>query len=141
MLTNKKITVLFIIFLTVIFLLPEATFAQAADVFGINDLAESGVNLGTRDLKEIIAGIVNIFLGFLGILATLTVLYGGFIWMTSNGNSEKIEKAKRLLINGVIGLVIILSSYAIARFILRAGYDGIFGVVKIFSDAEIKKLF
>ncbi len=127
MLTNKKITVLFIIFLTVIFLLPEATFAQATDVFGVNDLAESGVNLGTRDLKEIIAGIVNIFLGFLGILATLTVLYGGFIWMTSNGNSEKIDKAKRLLINGAIGLIIILSSYAIARFILRAGYDGVFG--------------
>ena len=120
MLINKKITVLFIIFSVVIFLLPELVLAQAADVFGANDLADAGVNLGTRDLRETISGIVNIFLGFLGILVTLIMLYGGFIWMTSSGNAEKIDKAKRILINGAIGLVIILSSYAIARFILQA---------------------
>lgn len=127
MLTNKKITVLFIIFLAVIFLLPELVLAQATDVLGTNDLASGGVNLGTRDLRSTIAGVINIFLGFLGILATLIMLYGGFIWMTSNGNAEKIDKAKHTIINGLIGLVIILSSYAIARFILRTGYDGIFG--------------
>ncbi|MFA6307813.1 MAG: Ig-like domain-containing protein [Patescibacteria group bacterium] len=127
MLTNKKITVLFIIFLAVIFLLPELAFAQATDAFGINDFANSGVNLGTRDLKETIASVVNIFLGFLGILATLIILYGGFIWMTSRGNAEKVDKAKRIIINGVIGLAIVLSSYAIARFILSKGFDGIFG--------------
>ncbi|MBT4516732.1 MAG: hypothetical protein HOC78_02450 [Candidatus Komeilibacteria bacterium] len=127
MLINKKITVMFIVFLTVIFLLPELALAQAADVLGTNDLAEAGVNLGTRDLKETIAGIVNIFLGFLGILATLIILYGGFIWMTSQGNTEKVDKAKQILINGVIGLTIVLSSYAIARFVLREGYDGAFG--------------
>lgn len=127
MLINKKITALFIIFLTVIFLLPDAVFAQGTDVFGINDLAESGVNLGSRDLRDIIAGIVNVFLGFLGVLATLLILYGGFIWMTSNGNADKISRAKRIIINGVVGLMIIVSSYAIARFILQKGYDGIFG--------------
>lgn len=127
MLTNKKITVLFIIFLAVIFLLPDLVLAQATDIYGSNELANAGVNLGTRDLRATISGIINIFLGFLGILATLIILYGGFIWMTSNGSADKIDKAKRTIINGVIGLVIILSSYAIARFILRTGYDGIFG--------------
>lgn len=127
MLRNKKITALFIIILSVIFLLPELAHAQATDFWGINDFANTGVNLGSGDLKQIIAGIVNVFLGFLGILATLTILYGGFVWMTSNGNAEKVDRAKRILINGFIGLVIILSSYAIARFILREGYDGVFG--------------
>jgi len=126
MLTKKKITVLFIIFLAVIFLLPDLVHAQA-DVFGTNDFADAGVNLGTKSLKETIAGIVNIFLGFLGILATLTILYGGYVWMTSAGNADRISRAKQIIVNGVIGLVIILSSYAIARFILREGYNGIFG--------------
>ena len=127
MLTNKKITVLFIIFLAVIFLLPKISFAQATDVLGINDFADAGINLGTRDLKETIASIVNILLGFLGILTTLLILYGGFIWMTSRGNADKVDKAKRIIINGVVGLAIVLSSYAIARFILSKGFDGIFG--------------
>ena len=83
MLKYKKITVLFILFLTVIFLFPNLLSAQ--DIYGTNDLASGGVNLGTRDLKETITRIVNIALGFLGILATLIILYGGFIWMTSGG--------------------------------------------------------
>ena len=127
MLTNKKMTVLFIILLAVIFLLPDLVSAQATDIYGSNDLVNAGVNLGTRDLRSTIAGVINIFLGFLGILATLIIIYGGFIWMTSGGSAEKIDRAKRILINGVIGLVIILSSYAIARFILKEGYNGIFG--------------
>ncbi|MDP2812646.1 MAG: Ig-like domain-containing protein [bacterium] len=125
MLKYKKITVLFILFLTVIFLFPNLLSAQ--DIYGTNDLASGGVNLGTRDLTETIARIVNIALGFLGILATLIILYGGFIWMTSGGNADKVDKAKRTIINGVIGLLIILSSYAIARFILKEAGDSIFG--------------
>lgn len=126
MLKSKKITVLFIFFFAVIFLL-SATTSVRADVFGINDFATSGVNLGTKDLKDTIAGIINILLGFLGILTTLIILYGGFIWMTSQGNADKISQAKRIIINGVIGLLIVLSSYAIARYVLKQGYDNAFG--------------
>lgn len=123
MLTNKKITVLLFFFLAVIFLLPHVVSAQ--DVYGLNDLTNT--NLGTRDLRDTIAGVINIFLGFLGILATLIILYGGYVWMTSGGNADKIDKAKRIIINGVIGLIIILSSYAIARFLLEEGYSGTVG--------------
>lgn len=121
---NKKITVIFIIFLAVIFLLPDISHAQN-DVYGINDLTNA--NLGTRDLRETITGIINIALGFLGILATVIILYGGFIWMTSSGASEKIDRAKKIIISGVIGLLIVLSSYAIARFVFGQYYGGIFG--------------
>lgn len=125
MLKDKKITVIFYLFLAVIFLFPNSAFAQ--DVFGINDFASGGVNLGTRSLRDTIAGIVNIALGFLGILATLIILYGGYTWMTSGGNADKVQKAKKIIINGIIGLVIILSSYAIARFFLTGGGSGWFG--------------
>ncbi|PIR07065.1 MAG: hypothetical protein COV55_01395 [Candidatus Komeilibacteria bacterium CG11_big_fil_rev_8_21_14_0_20_36_20] len=124
MLINKKITVLFIIFLAVIFLFPDIVMAQS-DPFGVNEL--NNTVLGTKDLTDTIAGIINIFLGFLGILATLIILYGGFIWMTSQGSADKIDRAKRIIINGVIGLVIILSAYAIARFLLRESGNAFFG--------------
>jgi hypothetical protein len=120
---SRKITVLTILFLAVIFLWPHLGLAQG-DIYGVNDL--NNVNLGTKDLRTTVAGIVNIILGFLGILATLLILYGGFIWMTSQGSSDKIDKAKKIIINGVIGLIIIFSSYAIARFVLKEGYNVFF---------------
>jgi len=95
----------------------------AQEEFGINDLGDAGVALGSKPIQETIAGVVNIFLGFLGVLATLLLLYAGYLWMTSRGNSEKIERAKLLIISAVIGLVIIVSAYAIARFILGRLYD------------------
>ncbi len=74
--------------------------------------------LGADDPRTITGRIINIALGVLGVIAVGIVIVGGFIWMTSGGNEEKLEKAKKLLKNGVIGLVIILASWAIATFIL-----------------------
>jgi hypothetical protein len=41
---------------------------------------------------------------------------GGFIWMTAGGNEEKVGKAKKMLVAGIIGLIIVVAAYAIARF-------------------------
>jgi len=126
MLNNKKITVIFIVFLAVIFFLPNSVLAQP-DIYGTNNLGESGLALSTKSLPEIISNIINIFLGLLGIIATSIILYGGFLWMTSKGNEEQVKKAKMLITNAVIGLAIILSAYIISRFILKKGYEAFFG--------------
>ncbi len=78
------------------------------------------IGLGNRDPRLIIASVVQIILGFLGVLTILLILYSGFMWMTANGNEEKVQTAKDLLKNAVIGILIILSAFAIATFILRA---------------------
>lgn len=74
--------------------------------------------LGTQELKGTIIKVINIFLGFLGILAVSILMYGGFLWMTSRGAVDKIDKAKKLLISAVIGLAIILLAFAIVQFIV-----------------------
>ncbi|NUM25724.1 MAG: TrbC/VirB2 family protein [Candidatus Buchananbacteria bacterium] len=76
--------------------------------------------LGTQDLRVSIMKIIRIILGFVGIIAILITLYAGFIWMTSGGNADKIDTAKRTLRNAVIGLVIIFSAFAIVSFIIGA---------------------
>jgi|GEM_PF-6965562 cysteine-rich repeat protein len=82
-----------------------------------------GVGLGQNSVKTIIVRSVQILLGFLGILAVIVILYGGFIWMTAGGDAGKIDKAKKVLMAAVIGLIIILSSYAITAFIFtRIGW-------------------
>jgi len=79
-----------------------------------------GGSLGSSgsDPRSIIANIINITLGFLGLIAIGLVLYAGFLWMTSNGEDDKVSRAKQILKNGLIGLVIILSAWAIVTFVI-----------------------
>jgi hypothetical protein len=85
---------------------------------------ETGINygtatgLGTRDIRDGVMSIVNVLLGFLGILAILIILWGGFRWLTSGGSEEKVGEAKKIIIAGIIGLIIILTSYALATFVV-----------------------
>jgi amino acid transporter len=78
---------------------------------------EAGYRPGV-DLVTVIGVIINVILGLLGVVAVIIIVIGGFKWMTAGGNDEKIKEAKRLIGQGVIGLIIVLAAYAIARFII-----------------------
>ncbi|MBI5728241.1 MAG: hypothetical protein HY984_00630, partial [Candidatus Magasanikbacteria bacterium] len=95
-------------------------FAQssASDTFGLNPVGQ-GAGLGGEDLRVTIAKIIRAALAFLGVVAVGIILYGGFVYMTSGGNEDKVGEARKIIVNGTIGLVIILSAFSIAQFILR----------------------
>jgi len=86
---------------------------------GLEEVDET-IELGNRDIRATIASIINVAMGLLGILAVVIILIGGFQWMTAGGNEENVDKAKKRIIQGVIGLAIILASWAIARFVLES---------------------
>ncbi|MDO8626083.1 MAG: Ig-like domain-containing protein [Candidatus Magasanikbacteria bacterium] len=77
------------------------------------------LGLGAGDIRLIVARIIRIALGLLGIVLLVLILYAGYLWMTAGGNEEKIAEAKKLITNAVIGLAIILSAYAIVGFIFK----------------------
>jgi hypothetical protein len=89
---------------------------SAGDVQGI-------LGLGESDPREIAASVINILLGFLGIIAVIIILIGGFKWMTAGGNEDQVGEAKKMIVAGIIGLLIILSAYAIATFVLEALFE------------------
>jgi len=80
----------------------------------------SATGLGQANLQKTIGNIINVILGFLGIVAVIIILWGGFKWMTAGGSDEKVQEARKLLIAGVIGLAIILSAYAITSFVISS---------------------
>ncbi|OGH88013.1 MAG: hypothetical protein A3J93_02475 [Candidatus Magasanikbacteria bacterium RIFOXYC2_FULL_42_28] len=85
--------------------------------------------LGDGDLRATIGNIISVVLGFLGIVAIVIILIGGFTWMTAGGNDEKVGEAKKWIFSGIIGLAIILSAYAIAQFVVgelvdKTGFTG-----------------
>jgi hypothetical protein len=92
------------------------------------DKLEGKVNLGQRPLEDTIGGVINVILGFLGILTTLIILWGGFKWMTSYGDSTKVEEAKKLIQSGIIGLVIVLVSYAASRYVVLNLFEQTTGI-------------
>src|SRR3989338_10487188 len=59
------------------------------------------VGWGTQDLRTTIMMIINTLLGFLGVIAVLIILGGGFKWMVSGGNEEKVAGARRLISSGI----------------------------------------
>ncbi|MBI3290915.1 hypothetical protein HYZ76_01375 [Candidatus Falkowbacteria bacterium] len=76
--------------------------------------------LGTKDIREGVMNVINVLLGFLGILAIIIILWGGFRWLTSGGNEEKVGEAKKIITAGIIGLIIIFTAYAIASFVVSS---------------------
>ena len=62
---------------------------------------------------------------YLGIIFFLLIIYSGFTWMTAAGKEETITKAKGILIAAATGLVIILSAYAIVRFVFGNVFGGL----------------
>ncbi|MFA6551705.1 MAG: IPT/TIG domain-containing protein, partial [Patescibacteria group bacterium] len=79
----------------------------------------ANAGLGTTDFRLVIARIINIALGFLGIIAVSLIIYAGWLWMSAAGNEKQIETAKKIMQAAAIGLVIILSAFGIAAFVMR----------------------
>ena len=84
---------------------------------------EGNLGLGNEDPRVIISKVINIALGFLGIIAVVIILLGGFKWMTAGGNEDKVDESKKLIFAGIIGLVIILAAWGIAKFVVENLYD------------------
>ncbi|MBI2459503.1 MAG: hypothetical protein HYV53_03050 [Parcubacteria group bacterium] len=107
------------------FSLPALAVTNDSTIFwGNGNVDQNGIQgtlgLGNRDPRDIAAQVIRIILGFLGIVAVIIILLGGFKWMTAGGNEDKVGEAKKLIIAGVIGLVIIIAAFAIATFVLNS---------------------
>jgi len=99
----------------------QAQLSDPDDPFGVQkteDALGGKLGGGETDFIESIVGIINILLGLLGLVAVIIILMGGFKWMTAGGNDEKVTEARKLIFSGIIGLAIILSAWAIARFVI-----------------------
>ncbi|MDO8598690.1 MAG: pilin [bacterium] len=106
------------------------TFAFAAPVFaeqtaaqltqdGLKATAKTG-GLGdvATPLPEIVGNIIYGALSLTGIIFVILIIYGGFIWMQARGNTEDVQKAKKIIESAIIGIVIIALAFAITNFVI-----------------------
>jgi len=75
---------------------------------------------GGTSPATIIGQVVGALLTFTGVVFFILMIYGGFLWMTARGNEQQVEKAKDLITAAIVGLIIVISAYAITAFIGEA---------------------
>ncbi|MSR85207.1 hypothetical protein EXS71_02090, partial [Candidatus Uhrbacteria bacterium] len=92
--------------------LAQLNSAQVTEIGAVSQLP-------TADPRVIAARIINAAMGVLAMIMVALMVYAGFLWMTSGGESEKAKKAKLMIRNAIIGLIIILSSWAITTFVIN----------------------
>jgi TRAP-type C4-dicarboxylate transport system permease small subunit len=71
-------------------------------------------------ISALILRVINIALAVAGLVAVLFLIIGGFRYITSAGNEETAEQAKKIITNSIIGIVIIILSFVIVRVISNA---------------------
>ena len=87
---------------------------------GLREAASlGGYDVDKTDLPIIIANLVKAALTLLGVAFLILVIWGGVMWMTSAGNQENIKRAKSILINATVGLIIVFLGYSITSLIIK----------------------
>ena len=112
----------FVLVVFTFFLFSISVFAQTDPTFGLKPAAEQvgGYDTsvsGENTLLNTIQKIVSIFLSLIGIVFILIMLYAGVRWLTSRGKEELIEKSKTAMEAALTGLVLVLISYGLTKFV------------------------
>jgi len=113
----KKI---FFCFIILFILIPVFVFADC-DKVGLDCAAEE--NFTNADVSVFVGNIIRAVLSILGVMVLIYMVYGGYLWMMSGGNDQMVKKAKDILINATIGLIIVIAAYAITAFVVGGIYS------------------
>jgi len=81
-------------------------------------LFQEGAEIGNAPIGTVTGKITKAVLSILGLVALVIFIIAGFQWMTSGGNKEKVQGAQKLMGAAIIGLVIVIISYAAVIFIV-----------------------
>lgn len=85
---------------------------SAAEKTGHTDAAISAVSV-----PVLIGWVLRIVLSFVGVVFLLLLIYAGFIWLMARGNQSEVDKAKNIIQQSIIGLVIVTSAYLIVSYV------------------------
>lgn len=76
--------------------------------------------LGTSDVRVILGYLIKAALGLSGSIALIFFVWGGFLWLTSQGNTDKIKQGRQTLVWATIGLAVVFSAYTLTNAVLEA---------------------
>ncbi len=72
----------------------------------------------TATIPQAIGAIINLLLGFVGIIMLFITVWAGYIWLTAGGNETRVTEAKKMISRAAIGLVLAFSAFAISSYVV-----------------------
>ncbi len=93
-----------------------------------NSIAECGMSQikegKEENLMPVVKTAINVVLGIVGVVAVAVIIIGGISFITSQGDTSKVAKARNTILYGVVGLVVALLAFAIVNFVLGSVFGG-----------------
>ena len=74
---------------------------------------------GREGVEYVVAGVIQIVLSLVGVIFITYILYGGYLWGTARGNTDKVDQGKKLIFEATIGTVIIFGAYILTAFVIQ----------------------
>ena len=115
---------LFLALLFSFFPLKALAVGDTSDTYGNLDKVKNSSGAAGKSVLEKMSNVegsatslVGTILSYVGIAFLLLMIYGGILWMVSSGNDDQIKKARKIIINAVIGLIIVILAYAATSYI------------------------
>lgn len=100
-------------------LLTKFSLAYDADnIQGFLTSTKGGTGLTVTDIFTVIGKLISGLIALVGAFFVALIIYAGITWLTSTGDSSKIEKAKKTMTYAVIGVIVILVAYNITTFVV-----------------------
>lgn len=108
-------------------LLPATSFAACGTIAnqvnnGVNQATSSSQGCGTTTIgtgiKNTAVTVVNILSVVVGVVAVIMIIYGGFRYITSGGESGNVSSAKNTLLFAIVGLIIVALAQVIVRWVI-----------------------
>ena len=88
----------------------------ATNLGNVNKAGNAGAS---TPLPTLIGGLISVLLGSLGIVFVIFIVQAGIMYMTAAGDPAKVDKAKKMITQAVVGLIIIVAAYSISSFVIN----------------------
>lgn len=104
-----------------VLLLPLSVSAAglADNTANFTSLKSGGATSSTADLPTLIGRLIGVLLGILGIILVVYIIQAGIMYMTAAGDPAKVDKAKKMITQAVVGMIIIVAAYTISDFVIK----------------------
>lgn len=85
----------------------------------VHGSCETDITQGADTVQQTIRNIINVFSIIVGVVAVVMLIFGGFRYITSGGDSNNIGNAKNTILYAIVGLIIVAIAQAIVQFVLN----------------------
>jgi hypothetical protein len=104
---------------------PTASLCGGAEHLQFGENGDCTETVGAQEtVNDLVGTVINIFSIVVGIVAVIMIIYGGFKYITSGGDSGNIGSAKNTILFAIVGLIIVAMAQIIVRFVLSRATNG-----------------